>query len=239
MWNFQSQTNKLSQNRSKILSSSFVVAIPYTVSQDDKSWIADSRESQHMTFNSSIFESFKRFSVPEVINATVLKDNCTKFCRVFFLKAKGGVPNCIETFLEEAKTAGHTVKQMLCDLGTELINHSVKKILNYRGIDLCVAMVEIPEQNGGAERENPTIVEAARAMIHQKKLPKKLWAESCNTAAYVLNHTGLTPVDKTPYDLCHGKSENFNIKRLRIFGTKFDVHEPKQRRRKWDKKSVE
>ncbi|GBM19769.1 hypothetical protein AVEN_208645-1 [Araneus ventricosus] len=57
------------QNRSKTLSSSSGVAILCTVSQDDKSWIADSGASQHMTFNSSIFESFKKFAVPEVINA--------------------------------------------------------------------------------------------------------------------------------------------------------------------------
>ncbi|GBN61903.1 Retrovirus-related Pol polyprotein from transposon TNT 1-94 [Araneus ventricosus] len=170
----------------------------------------------------------------------VLKVGYTKFRRVFFLKAKSEVPNCIETFLNEAKTACHTVKQMLCDPGTEFINHSVKKILNDRGIDLRVAMVETPEQNGAAEWENSAIVEAARAMVHEKELPKKLWAEACNAATYELNHTDPTPVeDKTPYELWHGKSENFNIKRLRIFGTKCYVHEPKQIRRKWDKKSVE
>ena len=170
----------------------------------------------------------------------VLKDDYTKFRRVFFMKAKSEVAQCLETFLNEAKTAGHTVKQILCDSDTEFINHAVKKILSDRGIDLRVSMVETPEQNGAAERENRTIVEAARAMVHQKELPKKLWAEACNTAVYVLNHTGPTPVeDKTPYELWNGHSENFNIKRLRIFGTKCYVHQPKQRRQKWDKKSVE
>ncbi|GBO08907.1 hypothetical protein AVEN_240551-1 [Araneus ventricosus] len=48
-------------------------------------------------------------------------------------------------------------------------------------------MVEKPEQNGAAERKNRTIVKAARAMVHQKELPK--------TAAYVLNHTGPTTVE--------------------------------------------
>ncbi|GBM25157.1 hypothetical protein AVEN_96712-1 [Araneus ventricosus] len=76
-------------------------------------------------------------------------------------------------------------------------------------------------------------------MVHQKEVPKKLWAEACNTVAYVLNHTRPTPVeDETPYELCLRKSEDFNLKRLRIFGTKCYVHEPKQRRRKWDKKSI-
>ncbi|GBN10504.1 hypothetical protein AVEN_256305-1 [Araneus ventricosus] len=57
------------QNRIKTLSSSSGVAMPCTVSQDDKSWIADSGASQHMAFNSSISESFMRFAVPGVVNA--------------------------------------------------------------------------------------------------------------------------------------------------------------------------
>jgi len=43
------------------------------------------------------------------------------------------------------------------------------------------------EQNGVAERKNRTIVDAIRTMLHDKKLPKFLWAEVANTAAYVQN----------------------------------------------------
>ena len=43
------------------------------------------------------------------------------------------------------------------------------------------------EQNGSDERENRTLLEAARSMLAAKGLPKKLWAEAMLTALYVLN----------------------------------------------------
>ncbi|GBO21221.1 hypothetical protein AVEN_186453-1 [Araneus ventricosus] len=110
--------------------------------------------------NADVFGPMEEDSVGTSRFMFVLEDDYTKFHRVFFLKARSEVPNCIETFLNEAKTAAHTVKQMLCDPGTEFINHSVKRILNDRGIDLRVEMVETPEKRGAAQRENRTIVEA-------------------------------------------------------------------------------
>ncbi|GBM62788.1 Retrovirus-related Pol polyprotein from transposon TNT 1-94 [Araneus ventricosus] len=94
-----------------------------------------------------------------------------------------------------------------------------------------------PEQNGAAERENRTIVEAARSILHHKGFPLKLWAEAVNTAVYVLNRTGPTrEKEKTPIELWSGSS--FNVGYLRVFGTKCFVHVPKQRKQKLDPKSV-
>ena len=42
-----------------------------------------------------------------------------------------------------------------------------------------------PEQNGVAERKNRTIVEAARAMLEEKSLPKFYLAETVRTAGYI------------------------------------------------------
>lgn len=39
-----------------------------------------------------------------------------------------------------------------------------------------------PEQNGVAERDNRTVVEAARSSLHAKKLPVRLWAEAVSFA---------------------------------------------------------
>ena len=47
-----------------------------------------------------------------------------------------------------------------------------------------------PEQNGVAERKNRTIVEAARAMLEEKSLPKFYWAEAVRTAVYIQNRIG-------------------------------------------------
>lgn len=60
-------------------------------------------------------------------------------------------------FLNETKTAGHTVKQILRDSGKEFDNHSVKNILNDRSIDLRLTMVETPEQNGLLKKRSASL----------------------------------------------------------------------------------
>jgi hypothetical protein len=64
---------------------------------------------------------------------------------------------------------------------------------------------------------NRTIVESARTMLHNKDLPKKLWAEAINTAVYILNRT-LVPKGKevTPFQMWHGKKPNLSL--IRTFG---------------------
>ena len=42
-----------------------------------------------------------------------------------------------------------------------------------------------PQQNGITERKNRTIMEAARAMLHDQYLPMHLWAEAARIAVYV------------------------------------------------------
>ena len=71
------------------------------------------------------------------------------------------------------------------------------------GIQHRFSMPYTPEQNGSVERENRTLVETARSMLHSKQdLPRKLWAETVNTATYIINRTGPTKSSKeTPYEL--------------------------------------
>jgi hypothetical protein len=95
-----------------------------------------------------------------------------------------------------------------------------------------------PQQNGSAERDNRTIVEAARSLLHAHvEFPKMLWAEMVNTATYVLNRTGRSTVDqKSPHEIWFGRKPA--IKHLRVIGTTCFAHIPDQKRQKLDKKSV-
>jgi len=93
-----------------------------------------------------------------------------------------------------------------------------------------------PEQNGRSERDNRTIVESARSMLHAKQLPTRLWAEAMNTAVYILNRTPtLCTKGGTPYEIWMRKKPS--LAHLRIFGSEVFVHVPKEQRSKWDKKS--
>lgn len=41
------------------------------------------------------------------------------------------------------------------------------------------------EQNGAIERENRTVIELARTLLHTSGLPIKIWAEAVNYAVYI------------------------------------------------------
>ncbi|GJV82856.1 putative ribonuclease H-like domain-containing protein [Tanacetum coccineum] len=65
---------------------------------------------------------------------------------------------------------------------------------------------ELLRQNGVAERKNRTLIEAARTMLADSKLPTTFWAEAVNTACYVQNRVlVIKPHNKTPYELFLGK----------------------------------
>ncbi|UYV78997.1 hypothetical protein LAZ67_17000580, partial [Cordylochernes scorpioides] len=132
------------------------------------------------------------------------KDDFTKYRSVYFLKEKSQVIEKLEQFLLETKTTGHIVKEILTDGGKEFVNKETSKITNKYGINHRITMPYTPQQNGSAERENRTLIEAARSMIYAKNMSLKLWAEAVNTATYVLNRTGPSQIEgKTPYELCN------------------------------------
>ncbi|GBM57485.1 hypothetical protein AVEN_231194-1 [Araneus ventricosus] len=74
-------------------------------------------------------------------------------------------------------------------------------------------------------------------MLHANNLPEKLWSESVNTAAYVLNRTGPTPeVGKSPYEIWFKIKSS--VDHLKCFGTECFIHIPKQKSGKFDKKAI-
>ncbi|GJV93427.1 ribonuclease H-like domain-containing protein [Tanacetum coccineum] len=74
-----------------------------------------------------------------------------------------------------------------------------------------------PQQNGVAERRNWILIEAARTMLADSKLPTTYWAEAVNTACYVQNRVLVVkPHNKTPYELFHGRTSTLIF--MRPFG---------------------
>ncbi|GKD75589.1 ribonuclease H-like domain-containing protein [Tanacetum coccineum] len=74
-----------------------------------------------------------------------------------------------------------------------------------------------PQQYGVAERRNRTLIEAARTMLADSKLPTTFWAEAVNTACYVQNRVLVVkPHNKTRYELFHGRTLTLSF--MRPFG---------------------
>ena len=90
-----------------------------------------------------------------------------------------------------------------------------------------------PQHNGVAERKNRTIMEGARAMLHDQDLPMHLWEESTKTTVYVQNHTLHRVLEnKTPEEVFSEKKPE--VSHLIIFGCPVYIHIPKEKRTKLD-----
>ncbi|GKE53600.1 ribonuclease H-like domain-containing protein [Tanacetum coccineum] len=79
------------------------------------------------------------------------------------------------------------------------------------------SVARTPQQNGVVERKNRTLIEAARTMLTDSKLPTTFWAEAVNTACYVQNRVLVTkPHNKTPYEIFLGRKPALGF--MRPFG---------------------
>lgn len=197
----------------------------------------------------------KRATVPgEVIHADVcgpfeksfsgykyyvlFKDDFSRFRHIFFLKEKSDVFDKFLIFLKECQKAGHTVKALQSDNGGEFDCHKMKEVLKSYSIEHLLIMPYSSEINGFIERDNRTVVEAARAILHSHgNLPQSLWAELINSVVHILNRTSKSGIPgKSPFELWTGKKPS--IRHLKIIGCECYVHIPKQFRKKMDKKAT-
>ena len=84
---------------------------------------------------------------------------------------------------------GKKIKVLHSDNGGEYVDKDFTDYCAKEGIKREWKAPYNPKQNGVAERKSRTIVEAARAMLYDKDMPKFLWAEACNTVVYIQNKT--------------------------------------------------
>nr|GEY42957.1 ribonuclease H-like domain-containing protein [Tanacetum cinerariifolium] len=111
----------------------------------------------------------------------------------------------------------HKVKIIRCDNRIEFKNKEMNQFCEERGIkrEFCVARTS--KQNTVAERKNRTLIEAARTMLANLKLPTTFWAKAVNTACYVQNMVlVIKPHNKTLYELFNGRTPSLSF--MRPFG---------------------
>ncbi|KRY19033.1 Retrovirus-related Pol polyprotein from transposon TNT 1-94, partial [Trichinella patagoniensis] len=165
------------------------------------------------------------------------KDESSGYRKVYFMKTKDEVLRCLKIALTEIKQeTGRDVQRIRTDRGTEFANRELDNFLTEKKIVHEKTPPYTPQCNGMAERENRTLVEKARAMLHTRNLPRCLWAEAVHTAAYLLNRIpNRKEITKTPYEEWFGRRPT--VEHLRIFGCDAYVHIPDQHRRKFDPKA--
>nr|GFA97323.1 putative ribonuclease H-like domain-containing protein [Tanacetum cinerariifolium] len=153
----------------------------------------------------------------------VVTDDFSRFSWAFFLGTKDETFYILKDFVALIENQlNKKVKAIRCDNGTEFQNAKLIALCGQKGIKRDYSNARTPQQNRVAERKNRTLIEAARSMLADSKLPTMFWTEAVSTACYVLNRVSITnPHNKTPYKLLSGKVPN--IRHLKPFGCQVTI----------------
>ncbi|GJT23972.1 putative ribonuclease H-like domain-containing protein [Tanacetum coccineum] len=109
----------------------------------------------------------------------VVTDDHSRFTWVFFLASKDETSGILKSFIAQIENlVDKKVKIIRCDNGTEFKNRVMSEFCEKKGIKREFSVARTPQQNGVDERRNKTLIEAARNMLADSKLPTTFWAEA-------------------------------------------------------------
>ncbi|GJX02987.1 retrovirus-related pol polyprotein from transposon TNT 1-94 [Tanacetum coccineum] len=194
--------------------------------------VIDSGCSRHMTRNMSYLTNYEEIDEGYVAfgvnpKGGKITGKCTiktgkaaqslfRFTWVLFLATKDETSCILKSFINGIEN-DHKVKVIRCDNGTEFKNREMNLFCEMKGILRQFSIARTPQQNEVAKRRNRTLIEAARTMLADSKLPTTFWAEAVNIACYVQNRVLVVkPHNKTPYELFHGRTPTLSF--MRPFG---------------------
>ena len=150
----------------------------------------------------------------------VIVDDFSRFTWTFFLHSKDEASEIIINHLRKAiNDPDFKVRRIRSDNGTEFKNSTMRKFCEENGIEHEFSAARTPQQNGVVERKNRTLIEAARTMLEESKLPTYFWAEAVNTACFTQNISLINKVKgMTPYQLIKKRKPSLDF--LHVFGCK-------------------
>nr|GEZ39875.1 hypothetical protein [Tanacetum cinerariifolium] len=148
----------------------------------------------------------------------VIVDDYSRYTWVHFLRSKDEAPEVIIEFLKRISVLLQSpVIIIRTDNCTEFKNQVLKEYFDTVGISHQMSFVRTPQQNGVVERQNRTLVEAARTMLIFSHAPLFLWAEAIATACFTQNRSIIHRCfNKTPYELINCKKPDISF--LHVFG---------------------
>ncbi|GJS46669.1 hypothetical protein Tco_0596790 [Tanacetum coccineum] len=218
----------------KLVRNNLVFGLPFKLFDNDHSCVDYLKGKQHRascksklvssvskplhTLHMDLFGPTSVSSLNHKWYCLVVTDDFSRFTWTFFLKTKDVTFSILRDFITEIENLKDLkVKIIRCDNGGEFRNKDMDGFCSRKGIKREFSNARTPQQNGVAERRNRTLIEAARTMLADAKLPVTFWAKAVNTACYVQNRVLVTkPHNKTPYELFNGRAPAIGF--LRPFG---------------------
>ncbi|GKF84491.1 putative ribonuclease H-like domain-containing protein, partial [Tanacetum coccineum] len=102
----------------------------------------------------------------------VVTDDYSRFTWVFFLATKDETSGILKSFITGIENlVDHKFNVIRCDTETEFKNREINQFCEMKGILRQFNVARIPQQTRVAERRNRALIEAARTMLADSKLP--------------------------------------------------------------------
>jgi len=169
-----------------------------------------------------------------------LIDGFSHYMWVKPIRSKDEAPKTLIDWLTRAEVETEERPNILrTDSSSEYMGSAFQEWLKTKGMHHEVINVDIPQENGVAERLNRIILEMMRTMLLESELPKSLWTFAVSYTQYILNRlpTRALDIDKTPYEVYHQRKPS--VAYLRVFRCNTYVQVPDEKRGKLDAKIVE
>ncbi|KAI3719075.1 hypothetical protein L6452_19965 [Arctium lappa] len=195
--------------------------------------ISSSLQLLHM----DLFGPTNVMSIGKKSYCLVIVDDYSRFTWVYFLRTKDETSGLTKFFILRIENqTNQKVKVIRSDNGTEFKNHDLNTFCEEKGIERQYNAPRTPQQNGVAERRNRTLIEDARSLLADSKLPITFWTEAVNTACYVQNRVLVVkPKNKTPYELLNNRKPFIGF--FKPFGCPCTILNTKTHLGKFDSKS--
>ncbi|GJY66068.1 ribonuclease H-like domain-containing protein [Tanacetum coccineum] len=148
----------------------------------------------------------------------VVTNDYSRFIWVSFLATKDENSGIFKSFITGIEyLVDHKVKMIRYDNRIEFKSREMNQFCKMKGILRQFSVAITPQQNRVAEKSNRTLIDAARTMLADSKLPTTFWVEAVNTACYVQNRVLVVkPYNMAPYELFHGRTLTLSF--MRPFG---------------------
>ncbi len=126
---------------------------------------------------------------------------------------------------------------MQCDYDTVLRSEGITKWMREQGIKLQMSAPYTHWQNGKIERSIGKVMDTARTLMADGRVPRTFWSWAVRCAVYLLNRQPVYNLDTTPHEAASG--EKPDISALVPFWSIGVYHKTKEERRgPWDVKAV-
>ncbi|XP_074284164.1 uncharacterized protein LOC141608718 [Silene latifolia] len=165
----------------------------------------------HKCFNLVHMDVWGPYKVPTITGArsflTILDDH-SRLTWTFLMHNKTQVPGLVKGFISYVETQFDTkVKVIRSDNGTEFFQTYCKDYFHSKGIVHQRSIVGRPQQNGRVERKHRHLLDTARALQLQSRVPIKFWGECLLTATYLINKLPSAVLHwRTPYEILFKKN---------------------------------